>query len=143
MTYVKNGVLAGIMILTASIGLVLAQGPIKKQVNYDINVPYQMRMTNYLLPAGHYILKQVSDNDLNLFALYHGDMMHSPIAMIRTTRIEYSGNRWPEKTRMLVRIDESRDEGLPILRGWNIPGEAGWEVISVVPRHNRFLTRVR
>jgi len=131
------------MILTASIGLVLAQGPVKKQINYDINVPYEMRMTNYLLPAGHYILRQVSDNDLNLFALYQGDMMHSPIAMIRTARIEYGAGRWPEHTRMLVRIDETRDEGLPILRGWNIPGESGWEVISVVPRHHKVLTRIR
>jgi hypothetical protein len=145
MKYVKSGVVAGIMILTASVASVtvaLGQGPIRKQVNYDINVPYEMRMANYLLPAGHYILKQMNDNDVNLFALYRGDMMHSPIAMIRTTRIDYAG-RYPEHTRMLVRIDESTDEAIPILRGWNIPGESGWEVIAVVPRHNKELTRIR
>jgi len=142
MKYVKSGVVAGIMILTASVSMALGQGPIRKQVNYDINVPFEMRMANYVLPAGHYILKQVSDNDVNLFALYQGDMMHSPIAMIRTTRIYYSG-RWPEHTRMLLTIDERTDEALPIIRGWNIPGESGWEVIAVVPRHNHMLTRIR
>ena len=143
MKYLKSGVVTGIMILTASIGAVLAQGQIKKQVNYDINVPYEMRMANYLLPPGHYILRQVSDNDLNLFALYQGDMMHSPVAMIRTTRIQYGSGRWPEKTRMLLTIDESRDEAIPILRGFNIPGEDGWEVIAVVPKHHHVLTRIR
>jgi|SRR5262245_15476318 len=143
MKHVKSGVVASIMILTASIGVVLAQGPIKKQVNYDINVPYELRMANYLLPAGHYILKQVNDNDVNLFALYQGDMMHSPIAMIRTTRIQYGAGRWPEHTRLLLTIDESSEEALPILRGWNIPGESGWEVISVVPRRHHLLTRAR
>jgi len=143
MKYVKRGVVASVMILAASLGMALAQGPLRKQVNYDINVPYAMRMANYMLPAGHYVLKQVSNNDLNLFALYQGDMMHSPIAMIRTTRIEYSNGRWPEKTRMLLTIDESSLDAHPVLRGWNIPGEAGWEVITVVPRHSRLLTRIR
>jgi hypothetical protein len=139
----RSGVFASVIILTASAGMALAQGPIRKQVNYDINVPYAMRMANYLLPEGHYILKQVSDNDLNLFALYRDDMMHSPIAMIRTTRIDYSVSGWPEKTRMLLRIDEGSEDAHPVLRGWNIPGENGWEVIAVVPRNHSVLTRIR
>jgi hypothetical protein len=143
MKYIKSGVVAGVMILTASAGHVLAQGPLKKQVNYDINVPYAMRVANYQLPAGHYILKQVSDNDLNLFALYRDDMMHSPIAMIRTSRIYYSGSGWPERTRMLVSIDESSVDSHPVLRGWNIAGEDGWEVIAVVARNHHVLSRIR
>jgi hypothetical protein len=141
MKYLRNGLIATVMILTSSLSMVLAQGPIKKQVNYDINVPYAMRMANYLLPAGHYILKQVNDNDLNLFVLYKDDMMHSPIAMVRTARINYAVSALPEKTRMLLRIDEDSGDAHPILRGWNIPGEDGWEVIAVVPKHYGVLTR--
>jgi hypothetical protein len=142
MKYLGRGVIAIVITLAASIGMVLAQGPIKKQVNYDINVPYAMRMANYMLPPGHYILKQVSDNDLNLFALYKNDMMHSPIAMIRTTRIDYSVTRLAGKTRMLLTIDEDSPDAHPVLRGWNIPGENGWEVIAVVPRNYRALSRI-
>ena len=143
MKYLGRGVIAIVITLAASIGMALAQGPIKKQVNYDINVPFAMRMANYTLPPGHYILKQVSENDLNLFALYKNDMMHSPVAMIRTTRIDYSVTRWPEKTRMLLTIDEDSPDSHPVLRGWNIPGESGWEVIAVVPRNYRSLSRIR
>jgi len=87
MSYAGKAVLSAIMLATVWIGVTCGQGPLHKQVNYTINVPYALRKANYLLPPGRYILYQVSQNDLNLFALYQGDMMHSPIAVIRTTRI--------------------------------------------------------
>jgi len=129
---------AGIVIFllaTVGGGAASAQGPLHKQVNYTINVPYSLRKANYLLPAGNYILCQISANDLNLFALYQGDMMHSPIAMIRTTRIIYHAVGYPEETRMLITYDESSPDNHPILRGWNIPGDDGWEIIAVVPKN--------
>ena len=149
MSYAGKGVLSAIMLATVWIGVTFGQGPLHKQVNYTINVPYALRKANYLLPPGRYILYQVSQNDLNLFALYQGDMMHSPIAVIRTTRIIYHATGYPEETKMLISYDESSPDVHPVLRGWNIPGDDGWEIIGVVPRnavafsHARSLDRRR
>jgi len=144
MSYVRRG--ASCIIVLAALGTVtgLAQGPLHKQVNYTINVPYSLRKANhYMLPAGNYILYQIDQNDLNLFALYQGSMMHPPIAMIRTTRIVYAATGYPEETRMLIGYDESSPDAHPILRGWNIPGDDGWEIIGVVTRHSRELSQAR
>src|SRR5215210_4114618 len=100
MNTVRKSALAAIVILTAAAAVALAQGPLHKRVNYEINVSHALRMGDYTLPPGRYVLYQVSQNDLNLFALYQGEMTHSPIAMIRTTRIEYHGNDYPGKTSM-------------------------------------------
>src|SRR6266700_1480617 len=111
--------------LFALLGLpIFAQGPIHKQLFFDINVPYQLRMTDYIIPEGHYILRQMDANDINLFALYQGDMMHAPIAMVRTVRIPYiSLSDTPQKTEIMIREDESSPDATPIVRGWTIPGE--------------------
>jgi hypothetical protein len=126
-------------------GVASAQGPIQKRVNFSINVPYKLRMENYTLPSGNYILHQVNANDLNLFALYQGDMQHSPIAMIRTVRRDYSARHYPDRTDIRWVIDESDQDTLPVVTGWDIPGEDGWQIIAVVPRHHgrAVLTRVR
>jgi len=143
MSYVRRG--ACCIVVLAVLGTVtgLGQGPLHKQVNYTINVPYSLRKADYMLPSGKYILYQINQNDLNLFALYQGNMMHSPIALIRTTRIDYHATSYPEKTRMLIEIDESSLDAHPVLRGWNIPGDDGWEIIGVVPRHGRELSQAR
>lgn len=143
MNAVRKSALAAILIFTATASLAFAQGPIQKRVKYTINVSHALRMGDYMLPAGTYVLYQVSQNDLNLFALYQRDMTHSPIAMIRTARIEYQGSDYPEKTNIMLDIDESSADVHPVLRGWNIPGEDGWEIISVVPKNDRILTRVK
>jgi len=122
----------------------LAQGPLQKRVNYSINVPYAVRMGDYVLPAGNYVLYQINQNDLNLFALYKGeDMRHSPIAMIRTTRIDYQATRYPEKTKIMLTIDEEKQgrDNLPVLKGWTIPGMDGWEIISVVEKKHGVLAQ--
>lgn len=119
-------------------------GQLRKKINYTINVPYQLRMGDYLIPEGKYVLYQIHDTNLNLFALYPEDMTNEPIAMIHTTRIDYQGSDYPQETKILLNIDESSRYAHPIIRGWNIPGFDGWEVISVVAKKdNRMLTRVR
>ena len=102
-------------------------------------------MGGYMLPAGDYVLRQVNANDPNLFALFPGKYMrHSPVAMIRTTRIDYyASNHYPEHTRLALNIDEGRGGATPVLRGWNIPGEDGWQVIAVVQRNKHFMARAR
>jgi len=121
----------------------LAQGPIIKRLSFDINVPYQLRMTDYILPEGHYILKQMSQNDINLFALYKDNMMHSPIAMVRTVRDSAPTLAdTPQKADLILRIKESGDEAMPVVRGFTIPGEDAFQIITVVPKDNRVLVRV-
>lgn len=136
MKLLRNSTLAAIIVTMMTALTICAQGPIRKRVNYSINVPYTLRMGSYVLPPGEYVLYQIMDNDSNLFALYKNDMMRSPIAMIRTARIDYQSRRYPEKTKLMLSIDEENYSGrsLPVLRGWTIPGMDGWEVISVVER---------
>jgi hypothetical protein len=135
MSYKGKTSLALVTLTIMGLGIADGQGPLHKQVNYAINVPYALRKADYMLPPGNYVLYQINANDLNLFALYQGDMMHSPIAMVRTTRIDYQATGYPEKTRMLISFDESSADAHPVLRGWNIPGDDGWEIIGVVPTH--------
>lgn len=116
--------------------------PIQKRVEFDVNGQFSMRMENYLLPAGHYVLYQVDPNNLNLFALYLDNLTHPPIAMIQTTRIMYPSYRPPEHTRMLLNYSESTDQAQPVITGWTIPGDDGWQIIGVVPKNNSVLTRV-
>ena len=143
MSCLRKGALSLVFFAIAGIAPALAQGPLHKQVNYTINVPYALRKANYLLPPGNYILYQISANDLNLFALYQGDMMHSPIAMIRTTRIYYQATGYPDETHILLAYDESSPDAHPIIRGWNIPGDDGWEIIAVVPKNLKAFSPAR
>lgn len=133
------------MVLIVSGLTVFAQGPLQKRVNYAINADYALRMGDYILPAGHYVLYQVSPNNLNLFALYKDDLTHSPIAMIQTARIDYSVQGYPEKTKMMLNIEETANgrEDLPVLKGWTIPGMDGWEIIGVVEKERGVLTHIQ
>jgi hypothetical protein len=117
------------------------QGNLKKRVNYSINVAYSLGVSGYIFPPGNYVLRQVSDNDLNMFYLYQGNMMHGPVAIIKTTRIEYSHNEYPEDTNLLLDTVESKGADYVVLRGWHVPGEDGWEVIGVVAKNTRGLAR--
>ena len=143
MNTIRKSALLALMIVTAMANVVFAQGPINKRINYTINVSHALRMGDYLVPPGRYVLYQINPNDVNLFALYQDDMTHSPIAMIRTSRIEYHSHQYPEKTKMMLDIDEASSEAHPVLQGWTIPGEDGWEIISVVSKKDGILTRVR
>lgn len=143
MNRLRRGAIAAVLMLAAMSTLALAQGPLHKRVNYSINVSHALRMGDYILPAGRYVLYQPNQNDVNLFALYHTDLTRSPIAMIRTTRIEYQANDYPDDTRLLINMDESSSDNHPVLRGWTIPGMDGWEIISVVAKDSSVLTRVK
>jgi hypothetical protein len=144
-TMMRKGAVAAILIVAAMLSTAFAQGPTLKRIDFNINVPFEVKVGAYMLPAGDYVLHQVSANDLNLFALYPGKhMMHSPVAMIRTVRVSYqSSGRYPERANIKLNIDESSNEATPVLRGWNVPGDDGWQVISVVPRHKSMLARAR
>jgi hypothetical protein len=63
--------------------------------------------------------------------------------MIRTIRIEYDGQDYPDDAQLLLNIDETSSSAHPVLRGWNIPGHDGWEIISVVAKNTDVMTRVR
>lgn len=143
MNHIKKSALAALAVLTLISSLALAQGPMQKRVNYTINVEYKLRMGDYLLSPGRYVLYQVSMNDPNQFALYADDMRHSPVAMIRTTRIQYNTSNYPSKTKMMLETDESGDLAEPVIRGWTIPGEDGYQILSVVSKDDRYLTRVK
>jgi hypothetical protein len=142
-TMMMKGAVAAILLIAAMLPTAFAQGPIQKRVDFNINVSFQVKVGSYMLPAGDYVLHQVSADDLNLFALYPGkSMRHSPVAMIRTVRVDhYASGRYPEKANIKLNIDESGNEATPVLRGWNVPGDDGWQVISVVPRHKNMLAR--
>lgn len=130
----RNLALTAVLMIGAVAGPVLAQGPLHKRVNFTINVPFELKKGKTVLPPGNYVLFQININDPQLFALYEEDMTHAPIAMIRTTRIGYSGGRYPGKTKLLMDTDESWPQKYPVLEGWNIPGDDGWEVIGAVTR---------
>jgi len=121
--------LVGALVLPASAQL-------RKQVYFTISAPFELKNSGTVLPAGNYILYQISTANPNLFALYREDMQHSPIAMISTVRIDYSAARYPSHTRVITDIDERSDQGYPVIEGWNIPGDDGWEVIAGVTGHH-------
>ena len=125
-----------ILLISAVVVPALGQGPLHKRVNFSINVPYELKKSDVVLPPGNYVLYQISETAPHLFALYRDDTRHSPIAIITTVRIEYSATGYPTKTRMLMETDEASVDGNMVLEGWNIPGEAGWESISAVSSRN-------
>ena len=120
-----------------------AQGPMQKTVKYTIMTSHELRMCDYILPPGNYVLYQINHNDLNLFALYRDNMGRSPIALIRTLRKEYKSGNLPEKARILMHEEETSGDPRFVLHGWNIPGEDGWEIIGVVPRDKNVLARAQ
>jgi hypothetical protein len=143
MNRIKKSALAALAVMMMVTSLTFAQGPLQKRVNYTISVPYSLRMGDYMLSPGRYVLYEINANDPNLFALYADNMTHSPVAMIRTARVEYRTGEYPSKTKLMLDIDESGDLAQPVIRGWTIPGEDGWEIISVVAKDDHYMTRVK
>jgi len=128
--------LAIVFLLGAAFVSASGQVPQQEKIHFDVNKTFQLKGSNVLLPPGHYILFQIKPNDRYQFALYQGDMTHSPVALIRAVRIYYSLGRLPGKTQMLMEPDESSPQLTPVLEGWNVPGDYGWEVIGVTPKHS-------
>jgi len=143
MKQIKKSALAALAVMMLAASFSFAQGPVQKRINYTINVPYSLKVGDYMLSPGRYVLYQVSSNDPNMFVLYPNDLTQSPVAMIRTTRIEYHGTRYPSKTKLMLDFDESGNAAQPVIRGWTIPGEDGWEIISVVAKNDRYMTGVK
>ena len=130
----RSFALTVLLLIGVAVVPVLSQGTLHKRVNFTVNVPFELKKGEAVLPAGNYVLFQMSMSDPQLFGLFPEDLTHEPIAMIRTTRIDYSGNRYPRKTRLLMDTEESWPQKYPVLEGFNIPGDDGWEVISTVTR---------
>src|SRR5437867_3733788 len=124
-------VLIGAMLVPAR-----AQGPLQKRINFTINVPFELKTANIVLPPGNYVLYQIEAQNPNMFALYKDNMRHSPLAMISTVRINYSSGRHPGKTRLLMDTNEASPDATAVLEGWNIPGEDGWATITAVSRRD-------
>lgn len=130
-------ILALVFVTLAITASSFAQGPMLKKVFLTVNVPYKLRMGDYLLSPGKYTIYQVSQSDLNLFYLYEGDLGHTPIASIRTVRIDHAGNRYPSHADIHWNFDEeSSTPNTPVVKGWEIPGEDGFEIVSVVVRRS-------
>jgi hypothetical protein len=111
---------------------VAAQGPLQEKVHYTISVPHAIALGGYLLPPGRYVLYQTNTTDLNLFALYRNDLTGTPIALIRTTRVQpRSSGDFPNDTKIRLDFDEDSADAHPVLRGWTVPGDDGYEVIAV------------
>jgi len=127
-------ILAALLFAAAPLMSVSAQGPLLKQVHFTINSPFVMNNSSAVFPAGTYILHQVNQNDSTLFALHQEDLRHSPIAMVKTVRIDYRGDRYPGEDNMLLSNDEEATNSLPIIGGWNIAGDDGWEIIATIPK---------
>jgi hypothetical protein len=111
-----------------------ADGPLLKQIHFTINSPFALNNGRAVFPAGTYILHQVNQNDSNLFALHQDNLTHSPVAMVRTARIDYRHTNYPGEDTMLLTNDEEATNALPIIAGWNIAGDDGWEIIATVPK---------
>jgi hypothetical protein len=120
----------------------LAQGPLHTKIHYTINVPHELAFCDYLLPPGRYELYQVNTTDLNLFALYPEDMTHSPLALIRTKRQTFKAGIPPEATKIRLEFDETSPGARPVLRGWTVPGDEGWEIVSVDAKDKK-LVRIK
>ena len=140
----KLSAVAGLVLLMSALTS-YAQGPLQKQVFYTINADHALKLGSYILPPGKYELFQINQNNPNLFALYRENKMHSPIAMIYTTRIDYQSINYPKKTTIMLTIDEENRgrDNLPVLKGWTIPGFDGWEIIGVVEKKRGLLARAK
>jgi hypothetical protein len=137
----RNSALMGILII-AMASIAPAQGPLRKIIHFSINVTYTFRNSDLVLPPGDYTLYQIDPNDTSIFALYHGPgRKRSPIAMIKTVRIEYNATKYPEDTTLLYNLTASRSEPLPVVNGWTLPSQQGWEIIGIVSKSARHLAK--
>jgi hypothetical protein len=131
MARIRTKAVAALFFVVATATLALAQGSVQERVHYAINVPHEVVMGGYVLPAGKYLLHQANATDLNLFALYRGDDTKTPIALIRTTRKDYQNGEYPQGMAIRLEFDETTTVAHPVLRGWSVPGQDGWEIIAV------------
>lgn len=140
-TMLRKGALTFIFLTVAAVSVAFAQGePPKKLIHFTINVPYELKVGNLVLPSGKYILYQVMESDANLFGLHPTDLTHEPIAAVRTVRIEYPGRiGYPGKHFTVFFDNEEMTRGdHPVMTGWAVTGLDGWEIVSVVEKKDAF-----
>jgi hypothetical protein len=143
MQAVQNRILGAFLMVVMAASLTFAQNQMYKRVHVDVDTPTAILMTDYVLPAGNYVLMQVNPNDYNLFALYEEGEQHKPIALVRTTRVDYGEGITAQETSLDYGTAEAGRMTYRELRGWTIPGEDGWEVISVDVKNSSMMSRVR
>jgi hypothetical protein len=140
MTAIRKSVMIAALLMAVT-ATALAQVPTRTKVHFDINVPYEMEMAGYSLPAGHYVLLQDSQNP-NMFRLYQHDQASEPVAVIYTVR----GRYWTVRqggTRFGLDVDESGSDNLPVVRAFAVPYDDPWEVVSVKVKNHSLMTRVK
>jgi hypothetical protein len=130
----SKGMLAAVLLMTVSGSIIFAQTSPRKLVHFSVNTSQEVRMGQVVLPAGKYILRQVMESDANLFNLYQDDLTRSPIAAIRTVRINYSVTGYPKKSQFFLSNEETKQGDSSILTGWAITGLDGWKIVSVVQK---------
>ena len=138
----KSRLLTAACFLIVVASLAFAQVPSRTKFKFDINVPYELKMGQYLLPAGHYVLFQ-SSRDPNLFSLHARNLANEPIAMIQTIRVRHWTIPEDRETKMMLDINESSQHAVPVLAGWNVPYADGWEIVNVRATSDSTLSRVR
>ena len=127
--------LAAAFLLCGTAATGLAQRPPQMKIHFTISSPFMLQKANIVLPAGKYLLFQLNPNDRGLFALYRGDMTQSPVAILRTARVYEFVGALPQETKLSLEIDEALPQQYWVLRGWTIPGDDGFEVITTsLPR---------
>ena len=139
----KAGLIGILLIAMVGTGI-FAQTPVPRIVHYGVNVEYKMRVGDYILPSGNYVLSQVMQSDPNLYYLHPMNLTHGPIAVIRTARISFNGRvHQPGGTHIWIENDDERTaDTIPVFKGWALGGEDGWEIISVTPSKHSTLVRV-
>jgi len=142
MPILRKSVVAAILLMTTMIFSGFGQVPTRTKLHFTINVPYALRMGDYTLAPGKYVLFQDSKNP-SLFALYSQNLAREPIAMIYTTQSRYWTIPNDRQTKITLEIDEASGDAHPILRGWNVPFADGWDIVSVVAKESRFVVRTR
>lgn len=136
--------LALAFLISSAVVSAFAQGGIQQEkIHFTVNSPFELKGSNVVLPSGKYVLFQIKPNDRYEFALYHEDMTHSPVAIVRAIRVYYSLGRLPDKTKLVLDHDQETPQKYPILEGWNVPGDYGWRVIRVTPKNGEMLTRLQ
>jgi len=118
--------LAAVLLLGVSVSLAFAQTPQRKLVHFTVHASQEVKMGDVILSEGKYILAQVMDSDANLFNLYQDDLTRSPMAVVRTVRMEYPSSGTPERSSFFFCDKEPRQ-----LTGWTITGTGGWQIVSV------------
>ena len=72
MLKLRSFALTAILLIGVAVVPVLSQGTLQKRVNFTVNVPFELKKGEAVLPPGNYVLFQISQSDPQLFALFPG-----------------------------------------------------------------------